>query len=74
MSSPKIYAHADFVVLGEAEGLIDQLVAARPRPAYGPHRRPYDQDSDERLEVEGNQCVVLDDQHVDARLTRGQHP
>jgi radical SAM superfamily enzyme YgiQ (UPF0313 family) len=28
MSSPKIYAQADFLVLGEAEGLIDQLVAA----------------------------------------------
>jgi radical SAM superfamily enzyme YgiQ (UPF0313 family) len=28
MSSPETYAHADFLVLGEAEGLIDQLVAA----------------------------------------------
>jgi radical SAM superfamily enzyme YgiQ (UPF0313 family) len=28
MSSPEVYAHADFLVLGEAEGLIDQLVAA----------------------------------------------
>ena len=28
MSSPDIYRHADFLVLGEAEGLIDQFVAA----------------------------------------------
>jgi len=28
MSSPETYAYADFLVLGEAEGLIDQLVAA----------------------------------------------
>jgi hypothetical protein len=28
MSSPATYAHADFLVLGEAEGLIDQFVAA----------------------------------------------
>ena len=28
MSSPEIYRHADFLVLGEAEGLVDQFVAA----------------------------------------------
>jgi radical SAM superfamily enzyme YgiQ (UPF0313 family) len=35
MSSPDTYRHADFLVLGEAEGLIDQFVAAWSAGAEG---------------------------------------
>ena len=35
MSSPDTYRHADFLVLGEAEGLIDQFVAAWSAGAAG---------------------------------------